>query len=68
MRYILLLMPFVLLGCSTKKEFVYIPTKCEVDKPPRPAYKKNQTEADSIIDILQYTEKLEKIVDFCIGK
>lgn len=69
MKYVLCLFQILFItACATKKELVYIPTKCEADKPAKPTYKKNQTEADSIIEILQYTEKLEKIVDFCIGK
>lgn len=54
-------------GCATKKELVYIPTKCDADMPQAPIYKRGHNEASAVVEILQYTEKLEKTLEFCIG-
>lgn len=57
----------ILVGCATKKELVYIPTKCEVDVPKAPKYTKGKSEDKAVVEILKYTEQLEKIVKFCTG-
>ena len=44
---------------------VYIPTKCEQNIPKRPTKKENISR--NVIDILEYTEKLEKIVEACVS-
>ena len=53
------------IGCSTlsvPKE-VYIPVKCKATIPDRPTHKNYE---EDIINILSYTEKLEKIVEVCV--
>lgn len=48
-----------------KTQEVYIPTKCEQNIPKRPTKKANISR--NVIDILEYTEKLEKIVEACVS-
>lgn len=65
--FLVLFLGFAMSGCATKKELVYVPTKCEVEVPKAPIYTKGKSEDKSVVEILQYTEKLEKIVKFCTG-
>jgi len=59
------------LGCApktvTRIEYrdVYIPVRCEVQMPPRPAY--NPDPVMGVVDILEYTEKLELLLKTCTG-
>lgn len=58
-------------GCSSVKtaivtKDVYIPVKCEVDIPPRPV--KVDSTSRNVISILEYTEKLEVIIEACVEK
>ena len=53
------------IGCSTlnvPKE-VYIPVKCKATIPARPTHTNYE---EDIINILSYTEKLERIVKVCV--
>ena len=53
------------IGCSTlsvPKE-VYIPVKCKAVIPNRPTHTNYE---EDIINILSYTEKLERIVEVCV--
>lgn len=53
------------IGCSTlsvPKE-VYIPVKCKAVIPNRPTHTNYE---EDIINILSYTEKLERIVKVCV--
>lgn len=62
---ICILLSIFLVGCATKTEikYVYVPTKCEVDMPPRPTTSKY--DAFYLKEVLIYTEKLENIIEFC---
>lgn len=51
-------------GCARIiKEPVYIPTKCEITPPVRPMPQKNT--AQTLQQILIYTQKLERDLAFC---
>lgn len=59
----------IMIGCSTKEvvitQEVYIPIKCDVEIPKKP----NQTSyVNSVIDIIEYAEKLEEVVNVCVRK
>lgn len=57
---------FLIVGCADKqKEAVYIPTKCKVDMPKKPIQRDSTSQ--SVIEILQYSELLEKDLDFCVN-
>lgn len=43
MKYLMLSGLILLAGCTTKKELVYVPTKCEVDIPKSPIYYPKQS-------------------------
>jgi len=51
----------------TKIEYrdVYVPVRCNVSIPPRPAY--NPNPVLGVVDILEYTEKLEVLLNTCVG-
>lgn len=56
------------IGCGTKittPEKVFIPVKCKTSVPERPVH---TTYENDIINILSYTEQLEKVVDVCVEK
>lgn len=55
-------------ACANKKEAVYIPTKCDIQMPAKPYARDNQSTAQRVAEILQYTELLEADLSFCIGK
>lgn len=60
---------FSLSGCSTVKPVivtkeVLIPVKCEVEVPKRPT--KVDSITRSVASIVEYTEKLEVIIDSCV--
>lgn len=63
------LLAFLLSGCSTKEvivtQDVYIPIKCDVDVPERPIQKEY---VNDVINIIEYVEKLETVVDVCVKK
>jgi hypothetical protein len=42
---------------------VYVPVKCNAPVPERPAY--NPDPVKGVVDILEYTEKLELIIKTC---
>lgn len=56
----------LLAGCfSQKKEFIYIPQRCEIVFPAYPLPRGNAVE--NLKDLAIYTEKLECALDFCIN-
>ena len=60
----LIAMAFFGVGCTRiVKEPVYIPTKCEITPPVRPMPQKNT--AQTLQQILIYTQKLERDLAFC---
>lgn len=55
---------FFMLGCADKqKEAVYIPTKCKITMPKKPM--PQDSPSKSVIEILKYTELLERDLEFC---
>ena len=55
---------FFMLGCADKqKEAVYIPTKCKITMPQKPM--PQDSPSKSVIEILKYTELLERDLEFC---
>ena len=61
---------FSLIGCSTVKPVivtkeVLVPVKCEVEVPKRPT--KVDSITRSVASIVEYTEKLEVIIDSCVA-
>ncbi|KAA8711150.1 hypothetical protein [Helicobacter canis] len=59
----------VLTGCaSTKREAVYIPTKCKTKPLPKPTPSKDSSISQDVAEILQYTELLERDLAFCRGE
>ena len=55
----------MLLGCTPRIVYqkVYIPTKCNIVKPERPP--KSLHFIDYLKELLIYTERLEKDLEFC---
>jgi len=51
----------------TKTEYrdVLVPVKCNAPMPPRPAY--DGDPVMGVVDLLEYTEKLELIIKACTG-
>ena len=51
----------------TKTEYVEVkvPVRCSVTIPPRPPY--NPNPVMGVIDVLEYTEKLETLLKICTG-
>ena len=70
MRFLLssLFVALIFSGCATKERIVtqevYIPVKCQPTKPVRPT--KTSSYERNILNILEYTEKLEVLVDKCV--
>ena len=70
MRFLLssLFVALIFSGCATKERIVtqevYIPVKCQAVKPVRPI--KTSSYERNILNILEYTEKLEVLVDKCV--
>lgn len=66
---ILFVMVFLLFGCATREvivtQDVYIPIKCDVSVPERPIQKEY---VNDVINIIEYVEKLEAVVDVCVKK
>lgn len=59
----------VLTGCTTTtREAVYIPTKCKTKPIPKPTPSKDSSISQDVAEILQYTELLEKDLEFCKGE
>lgn len=60
----------LLTGCAevTKREAVYIPTKCKTNPIPKPIPSKESSISEEVAEILQYTEMLEKDLEFCRGE
>lgn len=59
----------VLTGCtSTTREAVYIPTKCKTKPIPKPTPSKDSSISQDVAEILQYTELLERDLEFCKGE
>lgn len=56
------------MACATTKEAVYIPTKCKTKDIPKPMPSKDSSISQDVAEILQYTEMLERDLDFCKGK
>lgn len=55
---------FFMLGCADKqKEAVYIPIKCKIAMPQKPM--PQDSPSKSVIEILKYTELLERDLEFC---
>lgn len=57
-------------GCATttKHEAVYIPTKCKTKPIPKPTPSKESSISQEVAEILQYTEMLERDLEFCKGE
>ena len=57
-------------GCATttKREAVYIPTKCKTKPIPKPTPSKDSSISQDVAEILQYTEMLERDLEFCRGE
>lgn len=60
---VLLLMIFLLSGCSGGYKEVLIPTKCEIPKRDKPIQK--GSELEQLKSVLIYTEGLERDLNFC---
>ncbi len=60
----------VLTGCAitTKREAVYIPTKCKTKPIPKPIPSKESSVSEEVAEIFKYTEMLERDLEFCRGK
>lgn len=57
-------------GCATttKREAVYIPTKCKTKPIPKPYPSKDSSVSEEVAEIFKYTEMLERDLDFCKGE
>lgn len=56
----------ILSGCIDKQaQAVYIPTKCKIDMPKKPIQRDSTSQ--SVVEILQYSELLEKGLEFCVN-
>ena len=65
----LLLVALAVGGCTTtKREAVYIPTKCKTKSIPKPTPSKDSSISQDVAEILQYTELLERDLEFCKGE
>lgn len=51
----------------TKREAVYIPTKCKTKDIPKPMPSKESSVSEDVAEILKYTEMLERDLEFCKG-
>lgn len=69
--FALLIAVFInVIACAdiTKREAVYIPTKCKTKDIPKPTPSKDSSISQDVAEILQYTEMLERDLEFCKGK
>jgi hypothetical protein len=69
-KLLLLILCCVALQCTrtvTKIEYrdVYIPVRCNINIPDRPAY--NPNTVMGVINVLEYCEKLEVLLKTCTG-
>ena len=70
-RVFMLTIALILLtGCAevTKREAVYIPTKCKTKPLPKPYPSKESSVSEEVAEIFKYTEMLEKDLEFCRGE
>lgn len=60
----------LLTGCAevTKREAVYIPTKCKTKPIPKPIPSKESSVSEEVAEIFKYTEMLERDLEFCKGE
>lgn len=60
----------LLTGCvsTTKREAVYIPTKCKTNPIPKPTPSKESSVSEEVAEIFKYTEMLERDLEFCRGE
>lgn len=60
----------LLAGCvtTTKREAVYIPTKCKTKPVPKPTPSKESSVSEEVAEIFKYTEMLERDLEFCKGE
>lgn len=60
----------LLTGCAevTKREAVYIPTKCKTKHIPKPIPSKESSVSEEVAEIFKYTEMLERDLEFCKGE
>ena len=60
----------LLTGCvtTTKREAVYIPTKCKTNPIPKPIPSKESSVSEEVAEIFKYTEMLERDLEFCKGE
>ena len=66
---LILVLVLVLGGCTTtKREAVYIPTKCKTKPIPKPTPSKESSISQDVAEILQYIELVEKDLAFCRGE
>ena len=66
---LVLVLVLVLGGCTTtKREAVYIPTKCKTKPIPKPTPSKESSISQDVAEILQYIELVEKDLAFCRGE
>lgn len=68
--YTLVIALILLTGCAevTKREAVYIPTKCKTKPIPKPYPSKESSISEEVAEIFKYTEMLEKDLEFCRGE
>lgn len=59
----------LLAGCAevTKREAVYIPTKCKTKPLPKPTPSKESSISQEVAEIFAYTQMLEHDLEFCRG-
>ena len=70
-RVFMLTIALILLtGCAevTKREAVYIPTKCKTKPIPKPIPSKESSISQEVAEIFKYTEMLERDLEFCRGE
>ena len=66
---LVLILVIALGGCTTtKREAVYIPTKCKTKPIPKPTPSKESNISQDVAEILQYTELVEHDLAFCRGE
>ena len=66
---LILLLLLALGGCTTtKREAVYIPTKCKTKPIPKPTPSKDSSISQDVVEILQYIELVEHDLAFCRGE
>ena len=57
------------IGCAkAESQAVYIPTKCKTKPIAKPTPSKESNISEDIVEILQYTELLERDLQFCRGE